>query len=672
MKVPLILALLLCFAAHHASGQDKPRIKFGKISPEDFKATYTADPNAQAIIIGDIGSSDFIGNSKGGFSIEFKRLTRTLVLNRNAYDDLTQVEIPVYTEDENEEKLGTLKAATYNLENGRVIETKLDPKAGMIKERLSRNLVIYKFSFPAVREGSIIEVEYKLQSDFLFRLRPWEFQDKYPTLWSEYVVGMPEFLNYVSLTQGYQQFFIKDTKVKHESFSLEIPREGVMQAGLKDRVNFSARITSFRWVMKDVPALKEESYTSTIYNHIARIEFQLSEYREPYIPQKIMNTWAETATRLMAREDFGAQLQQDNYWLNDAMPSVLNKATTSLDKAKNIYAWVRDNFSCIGSNSLYLKKSLQSTFKSRNGSEADINMVMIAMLRSAGVQADPVILSTRSNGYAYALYPLIERFNYVIARVMINGEKYYLDASRPQLGFNKLGVDCFNGHARAIGEEDAEGFELKSDSLLERSMTAIFMTNDAKGGLSANVQYSPGYYESYNIRTDIKRKGADAYIKELKRDEESVISAPVIDSLNNYEAPVSVKYQLHLPPPVEDIFYFDPMLFRSWKDNPFKSAQRLYPVEMPYNIDQTFLLRMDIPAGYIVDELPKPLVLKLNNENDGEFEYRVGESGGIVSLRCRLKINRTYFAPEEYQMLREFFNLIVKKQNEQIVFKKKK
>jgi hypothetical protein len=81
---------------------------------------------------------------------------------------------------------------------------------------------------------------------------------------------------------------------------------------------------------------------------------------------------------------------------------------------------------------------------------------------------------------------------------------------------------------------------------------------------------------------------------------------------------------------------------------------------------------MDIPAGYTVDELPKPLVLKLNTENDGEFEYRVGESGGIVSLRCRLKLNRTYFAPEEYQMLREFFNLVVKKQNEQIVFKKEK
>jgi len=54
------------------------------------------------------------------------------------------------------------------------------------------------------------------------------------------------------------------------------------------------------------------------------------------------------------------------------------------------------------------------------------------------------------------------------------------------------------------------------------------------------------------------------------------------------------------------------------------------------------------------------------------FEYRISESNGIISLRSRIRLNRAYFMPEEYEMLREFFNLIVKKHAEQIVFKKKK
>ena len=114
------------------------------------------------------------------------------------------------------------------------------------------------------------------------------------------------------------------------------------------------------------------------------------------------------------------------------------------------------------------------------------------------------------------------------------------------------------------------------------------------------------------------------------------------------------------------------MLGEAWKENPFKSAQRVYPVEMPYTIDETYLLRLEIPTGYVIDEMPKQMVVKLNEDDDGMFEFRISESGGGISLRSRLRLKRAFFMPEEYEMLREFFNLVVKKHSEQIVFKKKK
>ena len=88
--------------------------------------------------------------------------------------------------------------------------------------------------------------------------------------------------------------------------------------------------------------------------------------------------------------------------------------------------------------------------------------------------------------------------------------------------------------------------------------------------------------------------------------------------------------------------------------------------------EKVCLLQLSVPEGYAVDELPKQVVVKLNEEGDGMFEYRISESNGTVSLRSRLRLRRSYFQPEEYEMLREFFNLIVKKHSEQIVFKKKK
>ncbi len=672
MKVRFLSTVLLLLAFISLSGQEKAKIKFGKVSADDFKTKYTVDTSSGAVIIGDIGSTDFIGNTKGGFSIEFKRYCRIHVLNKSAYDIL-EVEIPIYTEDDREEELSHLRAVTYNLENGKVVETKLDPKNAVFKEKISRNKVIRKFTFPAVREGAIIEMEYKLKSDFLFNLRPWSFQDRYPTLWSEYTVGMPEFLNYVSLTQGYQTFHIKEQKDKRESFSVEIAKEGVAYAGIKERVNFSAGITFFRWVMKDLPALKEEGFTSTISNHVARIEFQLAEYREPFVPKKVMSTWGETMKVLMNDKDFGLPLEQSNEWLDAVMPDILKNAATPLAKARNIYAWMRDNMVSTKRNSFFTTKSLKSTLSAKAGTEAETNLLLIAMLRKAGLQADPVILSTRSNGYTYALYPLIDRFNYVIARVSIDGKTYLLDASRPQLGFDKLGFDCYNGHARVVAES-AEGLELKAESLMEKSLTSVFIANSTNGKLIATVQNSPGYYESYNIRSSVKDKGLKTYTEDLRKEfgDESMISEMKIDSLYNYEDPLTLRYQLTSPVDDADVWYFEPMLIKIWEQNPFKSAERFYPVEMPYAVDQTYLFRMDIPDGYVVDELPKSVIVKLNKEDEGSFEYRTMESNGVVTIRSRLKINRTYFDAEEYYMLREFFNLIVKKQSEQIVYKKKK
>jgi hypothetical protein len=74
----------------------------------------------------------------------------------------------------------------------------------------------------------------------------------------------------------------------------------------------------------------------------------------------------------------------------------------------------------------------------------------------------------------------------------------------------------------------------------------------------------------------------------------------------------------------------------------------------------------------MVDELPKPIKVKFNEEGEGLFEYLVSQSNGVISLRSHVKFTKATFQPDEYETLREFFNIIVNKQKEQIVFKKKK
>lgn len=652
-----------------ATAQDKPPVKFGKVTPDDFKPkVYSLDSNANAMIIADVGSTEIVGNDKYGFSLEFKNYRRVHILNKNGYD-IANVEIPLYTNGNAEEELNSLKAVTYNLENGKVVETKLDVKNSVFKDKISKNWVTRKFTFPNIKEGSIIEYEYKVHSDFLFNLQPWSFQGGYPRLWSEYSVSLPEFYYYVTLAQGYQPFVVKEQKSRRVNFAVS---NSSTTSAATDRVSFTSNVTDWRWAVKDMPALKEESYTSTLSNHICRIEFQLAEVRYPLEPRNIMGTWPGTCNELLKDEDFGAQLNKDNGWLNDEIGEAAGNAKDPLEQAKNIYSYVRDNMTCTGYGSKYLDKNLRTVLKSRNGNEADINLLLVAMLRKMNITADPVILSTRSHGYVYELYPMLDRFNYVIVQADIGGKKYYLDAARPRMGFGKLASECYNGHARVVNE-NATPLELIADSLMEQKVTSVFVVNDDKGNLTGSVTASPGYYESSSIRSKVKTNSKEQVFADIKKEfpAEVELTDEFIDSLDKYDEPVSVRYKFDMKNDKPDLLYLNPMMTEALKENPFKSAQRYYPVEMPYAFDETYLLRLDVPEGYVIDEMPKQIVVKLNENDDGMFEYRLSQSNGIISMRSRIRISKTYFQPEEYEMLREFFNLVVKKHAEQIVFKKK-
>lgn len=666
-KICLLLFLLPVFVTLDA--QEISPAKFGEVTAKDFATKiYTVDSNASAVVIADIGSSKIEGNSKGWFSLLYKHYKRVHILNKNGYD-LADVSVSLYTNGSDEEVLEKLKAVTYNLENGKVVETKLDVKTNVFKDNINKNWLVKKFTFPNVKEGSIIEFEYIKKSDFLQNLEPWEFQGKYPRIWSEYNLALPDFLGYVFISQGYKTFDIRDKKSHSGSFRI-IDSRG---SGSSDFYTLNANVADYRWVIKNVPPLKEESYTSTVNNHISKIEFQLSELREPLLYQNIMGTWPKLREDLMKSEYFGQHLTRDNGWLKETVNPILQGITIPTEKAKRIFAFVRDNFTCTDFSDLYLDQNLRTIAKAKSGSVAEINLLLCAMLRFADIKADPVILSTRDHGYAYEHYPLINKFNYVVVKASVDGKDYFLDASEPRLGFGMLPLRCYNGLARVINEP-VDMIDINSESLSEVKSTTVFIINDEKGNLVGSMQQVPGYYESHSLRSRLKEKGEEELQKEIKKafGNDILISKFTVDSLTNYENVLGIKYDFDFTGDKEDIIYLNPLFGEGYKENPFKSAQRFYPVEMPYTFDEVFNLQLEVPQGYVVDELPSSMVLKLNEEGEGLFEYRISQSRDNISFRCRLKITRTVFMPDEYDMLREFFSLVVKKQAEQIVFKKKK
>lgn len=665
-KYILLPGILLFSILVHA--QRTTGIKFGDVNEKDFANTvYSIDSSAGAVIISDIGYSKIEGNNKGWFSLIFKKHRRIHILKKSGYE-LGDIAIRLYADNEDEEKLEKLRAVTYNLENGKVVETKLDLKSGVFKENLSKNWTVRKFTFPILKEGSIIEYEYTINSDFLRNLQPWEYQGAYPRLWSEYNVSVPDFLSYVFLRQGYKKYDIEERKDRFETFHVAVSDNSFST----DRYTINSNVSDYRWVMQNVKALKEENFTTTIDNHRARIEFQLSEYRRPLTEKKLFESWPKVASNLLESEYFGQTLARDNPWAKDITGPLKKQAPGKAELARKIYAWVRDNFECTSHDRFTMDQAPRTLVKSRKGTVAEINLLLAALLTQENIPAIPVILSTRENGKVYSFYPLMSQYNYVVILTLDGDKPVFLDASIPMLGFGHLPLRCYNGESRMI-DANAQIAILSADSLTEAKQTTVFLVNDEKGNVVGSKIQTNGYYESMQLRQRIKEKGMDQLLQDIKKEMGSdyEVSNLTVDSLDNYDEFLGIKYDFDIKSEKEDIIYLNPMFGEGYKENIFKAAERSYPVEMPFTMDETYTLQMEIPQGYVVDELPKSMMLKLNEENEGFFEYRISQSGGNISFRSRIKLARANFLAEEYEMLREFFNYVVKKQAEQIVFKKK-
>lgn len=667
----IAIIILLNILTTYVSAQNRPNIKFGKIESKDFAITSpVVDSGDAAIVLSDIASTDFEGNNNGDFSLVFKHHKRVLIRKRTAFDEAT-VSIQLYSGGNtiSTERLTDLQASTFFIENGQLVEKKLN-KDDVLTEKVNSELSIRKFTLPDIKEGCIIEYEYAVKSPYYSRLKSWTFQDNYPVLWSEYTVSIPFIFDYLTTTYGYLPYTINQGSKKFKTYTIRIPSSN---AGMSsDVLTLSGEATTNTWAIKDIPAFKAESFISTASNHISRIHFQLRaiRYSETNVSY-VVKDWYSTANDLMKDPDFSKEIYDDNGWLKDEVKRLMTLGD-DVATTRKIFEFLRDNYTCSDYDARWLSQPLRKTYQSKTGNVADINMLLTAMLKKAGYNAVPVLLSTRDNGIVNETVALLNQYNYVIARVELDGKVFLLDASRTKIGFGDLPTDCYNRSARIIDRIPAL-IPLDADSISNVDIISVQLTNETQGKMKGGYYGMNGKFTSMSFRDKYLGKKNEEIMKEITQGYPQGFSFENlnIDSFKIYDFPLTVKYDIKadMGDGDEDIIYFNPMLKEGYEKNLFVSAERLYPVEMPFCLNETYLLTMEIPKGYRVEEMPKSARVNFN-DNEGSFEYIIAKLGDNIMLRSKLFFKKALFAPEDYEVLRNFFGFIVKKHAEQIVFKK--
>jgi hypothetical protein len=382
------------------------------------------------------------------------------------------------------------------------------------------------------------------------------------------------------------------------------------------------------------------------------------------------NNWKIVSETLMKREDFGLAITEENRLVDETLKKIIDPNDTELQAAKKIYYYIQKNYNCTDYHDLYVNTTLQDVIKKKSGSVADLNLLMVAMLRRKIRSVFPVLLSTREYGRNSKSYPEMDRLNYVIGKVKIDSKEYFLDATIPFLPFGKLPSNCYNGYARVISE-DTTVVSFDPNMQKESSLVTVFINMNAKNEMEGSYTKQNGLYKSIEAKNHLTRS-MESYKTNIASSfpEEFQIGEITLDSSLQAEDPVTLKVAFKIKPFEDaDIIYFNPMLGEVLKANPFHADERTYPIEMPYTTNDIYNLSMEIPKGYKLEEMPKSTRLSFN-ETEGFFEYLISTDGKMINIKCTTLINETYFSSEDYQALRDFFSHVVKKHSEQIVFKK--
>ncbi|KUG09510.1 hypothetical protein ASU33_17495 [Solirubrum puertoriconensis] len=666
---------MLGIITHSVSAQDEP-IKFGKLDATAFKASqYKGAEGAPAIVLCDFGTSRIVG-AEDGFKAVFERVTRVLVLNKAGYEQAT-VAVPLYHHEGKEEELLNLRGFTYNLVGEKIEKQKLDAKA-TFEEKLDGRHSLRKFSLPSVREGSIIEYAYTIKSDFLFNLQDWQFQRDIPVAWSEYRTIIPGFFQYKEIPHGYLPYTTQGRDIVGYSTGYTQSASdsyGTLSAatGSGNQMLLSGKAVRSVWAMQNVPAFREEPFMTTRNDYLAGIDFELDKIVfDPDRPQQVTSTWEKIGSELLKEEDFGVRLQGRSP-LHNAAEVLKAQHTDASARAAAVVALVQGKVRYNGQERMYATTPLRRVVEQGQASAAELNLLLVQTLRDAGLDAHPVLLSTRSHGRIQTEVPVLSQFNYVVAGVAVPGQpELLLDATEPLALPGTLPERCLNGQGRLITSDGGKWVPL-APRQRHAHFTTAQLSLDAQGAMRGNMREEYNGYAGLAERNKVAASGEQAYLKALAQQHPDwALSGTKVLNLEKLDQALLVETNLTVPSSATDAaqqLYLPVMQLFTAAQNPFAHAERTFPVDFGTLQEFTTSVQLTLPTNFAVEELPKSAQVELPNGH-GRYLYEVKQVGSTLHLTSRMQLRKTQYLPHEYPALRELFTRSVAKHAEPLVLRR--
>ncbi|WP_047548016.1 DUF3858 domain-containing protein [Psychroserpens sp. Hel_I_66] len=663
-----LLVLLLSFNIQSQN------FKFGKVSKAELaEKVHPKDPSANAAVLFKRESVRFDYQKGEGF-IQLRTIhERIKIYNKEGFDWATK-KIRLYNKSgADSEDLYRLKAYTYNLIDGKVEDDKLK-NDGIFDEEVNKFWKAKTFTMPNIKEGCVVEFTYEISSPYL-AIDDIDLQYMIPINVLEVQVKTPEYFIYNKVLNprtSYLPTIEESTSTRNESFT----NTNVSKNVFNRRTNTSVSQVSINEKVinvneTDIPALKDEPFIDNLENYQAKLELELTAIKYPNEPYKnLSNSWDAVTKTIYESDDFGNQLDKSGYYEND-IDALISNLETNGQKAFAIYNFVKSKVKWNGYYGFSTDAGVRKAYKDGVGNVADINLMLVSMLRYANITANPVLISTKSNGIP--LFPTRQGFNYVICFIEDEDIISLLDATDENATFNTLPVRDLNWQGRVIRESGSSTWIDLTPRELSKDVIVLNAKLNPDFSAEGKVRSQKYDYVAKRHRDKYGDASDETYIKTLEKDKgDLLISNLEVDGKGNLQQPIIITYDYKMDDALEEIgdkLYFSPLLFLSTQENPFKQEERKFPLDLVHPMSDKYMVNIILPEGYEVETLPVNQALDFANEK-GEFKYLINQNGRFLQLVIELKINTSFINPENYKFFKSFFAQAIEKESEKIVLKR--
>lgn len=636
--------VIIIFSIHH-SILFSQSMKWGKVSNEEkeFKeCTYEKD--APAIVLFKNASVEATSY------VTFKIHIRMKILNKSGFE-YSNIQLPFLSADYYE-NIENLKAQTINiLDNGDISITEVDKKDIYTIKSDDINSTI-SFSFPNVREGSIIEYSYSVFSRKFGFLNNWIFDEKIPVLYSKFKANIARGRDYKVIYQG----------------------EKLLK-------KYAETESSDEWILEDLPSLKEEVYCRNIYDYSNQIKFQTTGYYKlssekfgkiqdyDYIPFDSWSKISDLVTEELENSDFSVSLFR-TFGLLDTL---ISPNDNDEEKLKKIYNYVVLNYKWNNKTRIYIYRAFYEFYSSKSGSNSEINYFMYLLLKRAKLNVKLLLVRTKDLGLVQKSFPLFSQFNSLALYVELPNKSFIIDGTSPLRPYFYTSIENLNFYALILDGKNTRWTDIVP-SKESKIISQLIIKIDNDKSLSYRITCKlTDYFAFMNRSFYLETKNDEDFCKKFVSNylPYSDIDSFSISNKDNGYSPffINLKIKQTIEQSTDSLLYIKPLVFNYNKENPFKLDERKYPVDFDYPFSFSYNATIEIPENYKIEETPKNETISLP-DNSGKIiiTYRIFNDKVIVT--SHLQLTKSYYSQEYYNYLKEFFSHYINRSSDLIILRK--